>query len=125
MFQFMKRINLQYPVCLCLLNIPHREEWQELDLVCRFERDGDKEGFPWRLACVADSRSEVEMDPLIPVIKHSLPKQTFDERRQQQFLPLRKPYSETVAFWEYWFLPRFLPAAKPSRSMRGESPSPG
>ena len=40
-------------------------QWQELDLVRRFERDGDKEGFPCRLACVADSRSEVEMDHLM------------------------------------------------------------
>ena len=63
-------------------------QWQELDLVRRFEPDGDKEGSPCRLACVADSRSEVEMDPSIPVTTHILPKQTFEER-QQQVLPLR------------------------------------
>ena len=62
-------------------------QWQELDLVRRFEPDGDKEGSPCRLACVADSRSEVEMDPSIPVTTHILPKQTFEER-QQQLLPL-------------------------------------
>ena len=66
-------------------------EWQELDLVRRFERDGDKEGFPCRLVCVADSRSEVEKDPLIPVTTHSLPKQTFEER-QQHLLPFAAPH---------------------------------
>ena len=62
-------------------------QWQELDLVVSFEQDGDKEGFPCHLACVADSRSEVEMDSSIPATTHSLPKQTFEER-QQQLLPI-------------------------------------
>ena len=52
-------------------------EWQELALVRQFEPDGDKEGAPACVACVADSRSKVEQDPLIPVTTHSLPKQTF------------------------------------------------
>ena len=62
-------------------------------IVRQFEPDGDKEGAPACVACVADSRSEVEQDPLIPVTTHSLPKQTFEERQQQLFLLYGKAVS--------------------------------
>ena len=71
------------------------QRWQELDLVRQFERDGDKRGTPACVACVADSRSKVEKDPLIPVTTHSLPKQTFKEQ-QQQFLPFKLQWTRSA-----------------------------